>query len=304
MSPDWSPEFVVSDTLAQTLIAEQFPHLKPVAVKKIGEGFDNTIFAVNEMYIFRFPRKQFAEGLLSIEKKLLPSLYSRLPVSIPNPIHIGSSTESYPWMFLGYSYVEGEVPALAEDEVRMMSAPILASFLKTLHAQPREWAERVGVPVDPIKRLNIRERLPKLKHHIHQAYLQNVLEPCAALDECITSLHGLIGVPFSNDTLVHGDLHIRNVLVDEKGVLSGIIDWGDTHIGHPAIDLGFVYAYLPPEGREEFFRIYGQVGEATQKMAVFFAVYVSIVQVLYGHDQGDTLLVHAAKDSLKRVLNE
>src|SRR5690606_41432769 len=39
------------------------------------------------------------------------------------------------------------------------------------------------------------------------------------------------------NVLLHGDLHFRNMLVNENGIVSGIIDWGDLSIGHPACDL-------------------------------------------------------------------
>lgn len=54
--------------------------------------------------------------------------------------------------------------------------------------------------------------------------------------------------------LIHGDLHFKNMLVDETGKLSGIIDWGDVSIGHPACDLSIAYSFLPPASREGFLK--------------------------------------------------
>jgi Ser/Thr protein kinase RdoA (MazF antagonist) len=47
-------------------------------------------------------------------------------------------------------------------------------------------------------------------------------------------------------TIVHGDLYARHVLVDERGALSGVIDWGDIHLGDPAIDLAIAHLVLRP----------------------------------------------------------
>ena len=49
--------------------------------------------------------------------------------------------------------------------------------------------------------------------------------------------------------LVHGDLHVRHVLVDARGALSGVIDWGDLCRGDPAIDLSLYWSLFSPPAR-------------------------------------------------------
>jgi aminoglycoside phosphotransferase (APT) family kinase protein len=45
-------------------------------------------------------------------------------------------------------------------------------------------------------------------------------------------------------SLVHNDLWAGHILVDTRsGGVSGIIDWGDTIIGDPAIDFACLYAW-------------------------------------------------------------
>jgi aminoglycoside phosphotransferase (APT) family kinase protein len=88
--------------------------------------------------------------------------------------------------------------------------------------------------------------------------------------------------------VVHGDLNFRNFLVDgDDGVLSGVIDWGDAHIGHPAIDLSVVYSFLPPNARPEFLKAYGEVNPAMLLLAKFRSLYINIVILIYAHDIGD-----------------
>ncbi|MCH7839494.1 MAG: phosphotransferase [Planctomycetes bacterium] len=43
--------------------------------------------------------------------------------------------------------------------------------------------------------------------------------------------------PAKSTTLVHRDLYARHMLVDDDGRPCGVIDWGDVHVGDPAIDL-------------------------------------------------------------------
>ncbi|KGP74058.1 phosphotransferase [Pontibacillus yanchengensis] len=302
MCADWTPEVVISSKDAVQLIENQFPNLHPVSIQQIGEGFDNTVFEVNQNYIFRFPRKQIAEDLLKIEKGLLPKLSTQLPISIPTPIMFGQPDYGYPWLFLGYPFIKGEVPGVIEDHIRADSVPLIAEFLKKLHSVSKDWAQQCGVPVDPIERLNITKRKPKLLANLTKAYEIGLLARDEKMSAFLRELERVEGVDFNRNTLVHGDLHIRNVLVDEDGMLSGIIDWGDTHIGHPAIDLAFVYTFFPKQARERFFNMYGEVHEYTHILARFFGVYVSVIQLLYGHDLQDHSLVEVAGDAIDRVI--
>ena len=47
---------------------------------------------------------------------------------------------------------------------------------------------------------------------------------------------------------LHGDLHAQNVLVDENGAISAVIDWGDLTSGDVATDLASVWMLFPQAG--------------------------------------------------------
>src|SRR5262249_57615676 len=77
-------------------------------------------------------------------------------------------------------------------------------------------------------------------------------------------------------TWLHGDLHPRNVLVDD-GVISGIIDWGDITSGDCATDLASTWMLFgEPHAQREALEEYGEVSEATvpraKRCASFFGV--------------------------------
>jgi aminoglycoside phosphotransferase (APT) family kinase protein len=300
MAELWDPQEVVTGKLARQLIEEQFPQLKPVAVKTLGEGFDNTVFHVNGSYVFRFPRREVAVELLGTENRLLPALANKLPISIPNPTYIGVPGERYPWTFTGYPIVPGKTPGLLSSEKRLQSVRLLAGFLRELHSFSVKEATKLKVPYDKINRLDVTERRPKLKDHLRKAFALGLLSNDKKLDQFIESV-----TPNSEPrrlSLVHGDLHIRNLLVDDEGTVSGIIDWGDTHIGHPAIDLSIVYTFLPPEGRDSFYTIYGEVDEQTKKLAIFKAIYTTTLLLLYAHDTNDSLLMEECNEVIRQLL--
>ncbi|MFS1516451.1 phosphotransferase [Bacillus sp. SCS-151] len=303
MTNPWDAEQVVSPKLAKDLIETQFPDLYPVTVSLMGKGFDNTVYLVNEKYVFRFPRRTIAVDLLNTENSLLPILSSVLPQAISHPIFFGKSvTGKYPWPFTGYYRVEGTPPNTLSKLERMNSAKILATFLRSLHDFPEEKARLLGVPFDELKRLDIRKRKPVAEKYIDQIKTLKLYDQVSSLMLYIEQVDHIDVEPKS--TLVHGDIHIRNILVNENNTVSGFIDWGDVHIGHPAVDLSIVYSFLPPEGRSVFFSHYGKVDEETLLLAKFKAVFTTIILLMYGYDHNDRKLIEASKQSLDLIFCE
>ncbi|UOK58004.1 phosphotransferase [Bacillus sp. OVS6] len=256
MGNPWSPEQTVSESLAEKLITKDFPELHPVHAKLLGKGFDNTVFQVNGCYVFRFPRRQIAVDLLQTEERLLPMLPD-MGIAIPVPIFSGSPGFDYKWPYLGYSFLPGQPSAELTEKQRASMAIPLAKFLKTLHAIPVDKALMAGVKYDCLGRLDMNKRIPMLNKTAEKLYS---LRPES---DTIKQLHKYTEmlVPIgeaSEKCLVHGDLHLRNILVNEKGSLTGIIDWGDTHIGDSAIDLSAAYSLLPLEARSSFLKNTGK----------------------------------------------
>lgn len=90
--------------------------------------------------------------------------------------------------------------------------------------------------------------------------------------------------------LVHGDLYSRHLLVDENNQLCGVIDWGDVHLGSPAIDLAIAHSFLPPSAHDIFRRAYGSLEEDTWQWARFRALYHSTAIAVYSHEVSDETL--------------
>jgi aminoglycoside phosphotransferase (APT) family kinase protein len=301
MSQPWSPEVALTIEEAKKQIEEQFPEMGLVKISEIGKGFDNTVFLVNDTYVFRFPRKEVAVQLQSIENQLLPLLVNEISMSIPEPIFFGKPTEWYKWPFTGYHLVEGKSLGSLPDEVRHLSAGKLALFLRELHQFPISQAELMGIPHDRFERMNIPKRKEILLENIKKANELHLIDDVSLALDWLNSLESIkLDSPL---TLVHGDFHIRNILVDDQGVVSGVIDWGDTHLGHPAIDLSIAYSFLPSTSRNEFYQAYGEVSKETKMAARFFALYVSVVLLLYGHDIKDEVLVSSSRESIRLTLS-
>lgn len=301
MGNPWSPEQTVSESLAEKLITKDFPELHSVHAKLLGKGFDNTVFEVNGCYVFRFPRRQIAVGLLQTEERLLPMLPD-MGIAIPVPIFSGSPGFDYKWPYLGYSFLPGQPPAELTEKQRASMAIPLARFLKTLHAIPVDKALMAGVKYDCLGRLDMNKRIPMLNKTAEKLY--NLRPESDTIKQLHKYAEMLVPIgEASEKCLVHGDLHLRNILVNEKGSLTGIIDWGDTHIGDPAIDLSAAYSLLPLEARSSFFEEYGQISEEASELARFKAVYTLAVLLIYGIDLEDWQLTRIVDKALKHAMS-
>jgi aminoglycoside phosphotransferase (APT) family kinase protein len=104
-------------------------------------------------------------------------------------------------------------------------------------------------------------------------------------------------------TWLHGDLHARNVLV-EDGVITGIIDWGDMTAGDRATDLAAIWMLFSEQKvRQRAIVEYGNISEATLHRAMGWAILFGIVLLDTGlvdnprhATMGEKTLHHVLKD--------
>ncbi|WP_010268212.1 phosphotransferase [Paenibacillus senegalensis] len=106
------------------------------------------------------------------------------------------------------------------------------------------------------------------------------------------------------NALLHGDLHFKNMLVNENGIVSGIIDWGDLSVGHPACDLSVAYSFLPQYARGVFFETYGVADEETKLLARLIAVYIPALILMQAVDDGNEAIATEAKSNIMRALSD
>ena len=101
---------------------------------------------------------------------------------------------------------------------------------------------------------------------------------------------------------VHGDLYARHLLVDEARKVTGVIDWGDVHLGDPALDLSVAISFLPPSARPEFQAACGPIEAHTWRRARFRALFYGIMLTHYGDQTGDAEIRATGEYSLSSAL--
>lgn len=202
----------------------------------------------------------------------------------------------YPWPFAGYRRLAGRPASTVRPDGAALraAAPVLGDFLRVLHSIDAARATRLGAGPDEIGRLDV-ERLGALTRTRleHLAAARAVEDPSRWL--------ALLEQPYrSSDArcVVHGDLGGRHLLMDDAGRVTGVIDWGDVHLGDPAVDLSVAHAFLPPAARDPFQAAYGVIDEATWELARFRALVTAVALLAYALDVGDHDLLHDARTSL------
>ncbi|GLY51159.1 hypothetical protein Lesp01_48150 [Lentzea sp. NBRC 102530] len=202
----------------------------------------------------RRPRRAEIGPQLLRETVVMPWLAPLLPLPVPVPEVVSEDP-----VVVRHELVPGtEVVALNAFQGRQ-----LGEFLRALHAAPvGEAAVRgVGPMTLPVDRFRAEVRVP-------------------GGEELLAKLDGLPA-----DTLVHGDLGPEHVL-GRDGVLTGVIDFGDLHVGDAAIDLAWALHSTPPEFAGALAEAYG-VTPALRERALIWHRLGPWHEVLHGNDIGD-----------------
>jgi len=295
----WESEVHLGTEGARGLIRKTFPKLAKARVEPLGEGWDNAAFLVGDDYVFRFPRRQLGAECLEHEIRVLPALPA-LPLPISAPTHVGEPIDGFPWPFAGYPYLPGRPTMIARvpEPRRVDLAESVARFLAALHAIGAEEGAALGAPLDTIARLDPSVRVERLEKRLARLAEAGLVEDAGAIRGSLKDLAGQ-ATPARVDTLCHGDLGPRHVLTDDSGEATGVVDWGDVHVGDPAVDLSIAWSF-PRDAREAFFRAYGPVDDDRRRLARFRAIDHSASLAFWANE---TDRVGTLRDALGTLVN-
>jgi aminoglycoside phosphotransferase (APT) family kinase protein len=297
--PDWTAELVVDEELARRLL-EQFPELGVESLSPFSEGWDYTIWLVNETWVFRFPRREVVVPGTKREIAVLPELAPLLPIPVPVPVFVGAPAEGFPWPFFGSALLPGRElgDAALDDDDRIEVARALARFLRRLH----DADVAAKLPPDGNRRADMSARVPKTREQLDALASAGIWQPPASIDRLLDDAERL--PPSQAAAVVHGDLHFRQVLVDDEAGLTGIIDWVDVCRSDPAIDLSIACSYLPPAARDAFLADYGEVSGEQMLRARVVALSLSAALAHYGHVERFEATEQEALAALSRLAEE
>ena len=299
--PLWTADIEIDRELAAQLIAEQFPEFARLSLEPLGIGWDNAVFVVGGRFAFRFPRRRIAVPLIVREIAILPRIAPHLPLAIPAPVFVGTASEAYPWPFAGYEMIGGATAcsvAISEADRVRLAAP-LGRFLGALHAIDPAPLVELGLPPDEIARLDHAKRVRIVGERIPSLVAAGAIDADAFMTWFRT--HPPETIAGAKRTLVHGDLYARHLLVDDARVPTGVIDWGDLHLGDPALDIAIAHAMLPPSAHAAFREAYGTIDERTWHAARYRALDHAVLELDYGIRADDAGMRGIGSAALRRL---
>lgn len=242
-------EIPVDETLVRSLLKEQCPAWAELPLSPAGAGTDNTMYRLGDDLLVRLPRTADKGQSVRKEQEWLPRMAPLLACPIPEPVHAGTPTETFPVLWSVYRWIDGD--EAAPDTVQDWAAfgADLAAFVSELHRIDLMGATRA----DGLS-----------------WYRGGSLGPCdqwisGCLDDCRASAGSELDVdtlerlwraalalpePSGPHVWLHGDLKPTNLLVRE-GKLHAVIDFGGLSVGFPDAEHSTLWD-LPPQAREAY----------------------------------------------------
>jgi aminoglycoside phosphotransferase (APT) family kinase protein len=295
---EWAAEVTVDEALARRLIRAQFPDVELRSLRLLGQGWDMTVWLVDDEWVFRFPRREMVIRGLTVEISQLPVLAPSLPLPIPIPSLVGLPSAEYRWPFYGARFLPGrELPEAAlDDGQRIALARTLGEFLRALHGTSLD----ADLPLDPVRRADMSFRVPRTRERFAELEQLGLWRAPPEALEVVEAAAGL-GPP-EPTALVHGDLHLRHLLVDDEGSAAAVIDWIDLSYNNPGVDFALYWAVLPPAGRAEFASAYGPMADDQLLCGRILALFLCGTLAVYGHHEGLPALEREALAGLDRTI--
>ena len=262
-------ELEIDAALVYSLLEEQHPDLIHLPIHLVDTGWDNVIFRLGNKLSVRLPRRKVAAKLIENEQTWLPLLADRLPIPIPTPYRIGLPAQNYPWRWSVLPWLAGVTADREEPNVDR--AKLFALFLRSLHMPAPLNAPKNAVRGVPLSQraVSVEERMLRLEKKT------NLITP-----KIRKIWHKALNTPIDvRDKWLHGDLHPRNILI-QNGAISGIIDWGDITSGDIATDLASIWMLFGDRNaRQQVIAEYGNISDATRLRALGWAILFSVVLI-------------------------
>ena len=236
-------EVEITTERVAALLRAQHPDLAG-PLRPVANGWDNVVYRLGDDLSVRLPRRQAAVELIRNEQRWLPVLARLVRVAVPVPVRLGRPDDRFPWPWSVNRWLAGH-PALDWPVARRRRLAVdLAAFMADLHrpAPP-------DAPRNPVRGVPLRDRAAAVGQRLASGRVPHAGRLRAIWEE-------LLETPEWDGPAVwlHGDPHPGNLIVDERGRLAGVVDFGDLTAGDPATDLAAAWLVFDAEGRETFRR--------------------------------------------------
>ena len=243
------------------------------------DGWDNFAVLVDDRWVERRPRRPEVADQLRRETQLMPWLAPLLPLQVPIPWTLTESP-----LVVRHAFVPGEAITSPDAEHGL----VIGTFLRALHDTSATEAALHG--------LQSPEETRRCRLATACRFRDEVvpLIPVSQRDSAAELLEGIREFPV--DTVVHGDFGPDHVLVHD-GRVTGVIDFGDVHLGDAANDLAWPLYGAPREFAEGVAASYRVPGDLRFRAHVWHQLG-PWHEVTHGLDVGDSAYVESGLDGV------
>lgn len=288
MTSLWAQTININENLAKQLIESQ-NKLEINSIEILGEGWDNIAYLANEKLVFRFPKREQAIDCIKNEIALTAYIATQVTFPLSYALYTGEPTIEYPAPFAGYKILPG-VP-LCDLDAELIDdldfAKNLALWLKELHAIPVSGKHNLQLRGDSSWRYDVKQRLYNAKKQLLE-YRSYFIDAGFGVDALLIITEKLYKFEFDmveRESYIHGDLCSRHLLVNHEKKPSGIIDWGQIHIGSNGWDLAIGFMILSDKALKVFLDTYGVINNETRNVATLRAFCFPILLLPYCYEK-------------------
>lgn len=183
-------------------------------------------------WVLRIPRRTNLDSQIELEKKILNLVRKHLSVSVPDWKLASPNLIAYPLLenkpVITFDPKNHEITwNMDQKENKYVSS--LSQVLFELHQIPSSEAASIGLKwLSPeMARQEISDSIGNVKREIGI---------CSELETRWKKWVDSDNLWPDFSVFVHGDLYAGHILSDEKGNISGIIDWSEAQVSDPSID--------------------------------------------------------------------
>ena len=217
------------------IITQLYPNAHDVSY--ITHSYDNIVALVNMQFAVRFPQSDGAHARSQFEREVLQKLESLAVVNIPKALE---SSHNPPYLVT--SFIPGqhlsplEVNAFTAEKQEKFGHKV-AEFAHAMHS-----SLSVNEAIVSRKKLKLDSQAEEpwevyIKKLIYDRQLPTKEQDDSAKEYYDNWVKSSYSTP---KVVLHDDLHTENMMF-ENGCLTGILDFGDTNIGHPEQELRQLY---------------------------------------------------------------
>lgn len=282
-------------------IQQVYPDFSITSARFAEAGQNNTVLALNEAYIFRFPKYPVNLKQLESELAILTGIHDFITLSIPHPSFTRLNAPAGGQAFMGYRMIPGEhlwretLAAIHDDAILDRLAGQLAGFLKELHGIPA-----LEVIACELPRADTAEECADLYRRMQTLCFPHMRPDARAwatqhFERFLSDQRHFDYAP----VLKHSDFGMGNILFDAAAQeISGIIDFGSASLGDPAYDFAGLLSSYGEAFLHRMERFYPALASSWERIHFYRGTF-ALLEALFGLEQGDEA---AFRDGIARYI--